>query len=231
MAADGQQLPALLQLASSGLPIGGFSYSSGLESAVETGVIGDADSAGRWIRANLLRLWARNEARVWPALYRAWEVLDHAALQRWNGWLLAGRDTAELRLETTQMGRSLALWLLKLSPLARLDPARRELLEQLTPLSHATTHALAAFSLGLDLQSGLHALGWSLLEAQVSAAVRLVPLGQTDGQQVLRELSLDLAEAIGIALAEPASAASNFAPMLSILSARHENQYSRLFRS
>lgn len=228
---DSMALPALLQLASSGLPIGGFSYSSGLESAVNCGLVHDSASAAQWIESALLQCWAVNEARVWLALNRAWAEMDGATLEKWNDWLIATRDTSELRLETSQSGRSLVLWLLKLEDLPRLDEARRQLLEQLQPIAYPCAHALAAWCLDLNVYSGLHALGWSLLEAQTSAAVRLVPLGQTQGQQILRSVGGLLPDAVQIAQSGPAEQAKSAAPMLSILSAQHEVQYSRLFRS
>lgn len=228
---DPATLPALLQLASPGLPIGGFSYSSGLEAAVDAGLIHDARSAHDWIAHALHSVWAPGDARIWPALHEAWAHHDADRIQDWNDRLIASRDTRELRLETLQSGRSLALWLLQLDTPGRLDAARRRSLEQVQPVALPTAHALASWSLGLDPPLGLYALGWSLLEAQVSAAVRLVPLGQTQGQQILRACGLRLPAAIDHARAAPPHEALTSTPMLSILSARHETQYSRLFRS
>lgn len=224
-------LPALLQLASSGLPIGGFSYSSGLEAAVASGVVHDSASARHWIQHAVQTVWAEGEARVWPTLYRHWAAADFTGVQHWNDWLLASRDTQELRLETSQSGRSLALWLLQLEAPGQLDASRRQAVQYLQPATLPCVHALVSWSLGLDPQQGLLALGWSLLEAQVSAAVRLVPLGQTQGQQILRACASSLPAVVAAASSASPTTALSANPMLSILSAQHETLYSRLFRS
>jgi urease accessory protein len=224
-------LSALLQLASAALPIGGFSYSGGLEAAVDAGVVHDRDTAQQWLQVQLHEVWARGEAAVWPALYTAWTRTDNGVIEHWNEWLLAARDSAELSLESEQMGRSLALWLLALPTTPDMDAAQRSLLTTLRPIAYATAHAAAASALRIPLREGLYAFGWSLLENLSAAAVKLVPLGQNDGQHVLRNVAATLDAAVATALATAAENACNFAPMLSLLSAQHETQYSRLFRS
>lgn len=224
------QLPALLQLASAALPIGGFSYSSGLEAAVELGLVHDRASAERWIEVQL-QCWARGEASIWPALHAAWQQYDEPEIRYWNEHAIAGRDSAEARLESSQMGRSLALWLLALPAPPGLDQAARALLAQLRPISLVCAHAAAAAALELAVPNGLHALGWSLIESQSAAAVKLIPLGQDEGQHLLRRLATGLPLAVATALERDPAAAQTFAPMWSVLSAQHETQYSRLFRS
>lgn len=224
-------LPGLLQLASAALPIGAFSHSLGLEAAVDAGVVGDAASAERWIGDHLELVWARGEAPVWTALYQAWEQTDANVLMHSNDRVLATRESGELLLECTQTGHSLRLWLLALPELTGLRADQRQALQQLQPIAYTSVHALAARALGLSAAIGLHALGWSLLENLGTAAVKLVPLGQTQGQALLRRLSLRLPAAIDRALITPVEDACNFAPMLAIRSAQHESQYSRLFRS
>ncbi len=227
----GRHLPALLQLASAALPIGGFSYSSGLEAAVECGMVHDRDSAQQWLHVQLHEVWAGGEGAVWPALYAAWTRADNDAVEHWNDWLLAARDSAELRLESEQMGRSLALWLLALPTVPGIDTTQRSLLTTLRPIAYTAAHAAAASILRIPQRDGLYALGWSLLENLSAAAVKLVPLGQNDGQHVLRNVAATLDAAVTAALAAAPENACNFSPMLSLLSARHETQYSRLFRS
>lgn len=226
-----ETLPALLQLASAALPVGAFSHSLGLEAALEAGAMRDAEGAERCIADHLALIWAAGEAPLWRGQYAAWSALDDAALLAGNARLLAMRETAELRLETEQTGRSLRQWLLALPATPALDAPRRALLERLDPPAYASVHALAAQALGLDERSGLHALAWSLAENLTTAAVKLVPLGQVAGQAILRRLGAMLPALVDRALTIEPDAACNFAPMLAILSARHETQYTRLFRS
>jgi urease accessory protein len=226
-----ESLAGLLQLSSAALPIGAFSHSLGLEAAVEAGLVRDVLSAERWIGDQLECQWARAEGPLWLSAYAAWSEPDAPALQRGNDRLLALRESRELLLECTQTGHSLRQWLLTLPAIPQLRPEQRTLLGQLQPVAYACVHALAARALDLSADSGLHACAWSLLENLCSAAVKLVPLGQTQGQALLRRLALRLPQALARAQSTPIDAISNFAPMLAILSAQHESQYSRLFRS
>ncbi|MHC1480417.1 urease accessory protein UreF [Frateuria aurantia] len=222
---------ALLQLASATLPVGAFSHSLGMEAALEAGQLGDAEQAETWIADYLEWIWAPGEAVYWLALQAAWSARDGAQIVDLNQQIVATRETAELRLESEQTGRSLRQWLLALPQAPRLGPWQREQLIQLEPVSWVSVHACASVSLGIDTEDALHALGWSLLENLVAAAVRLVPLGQIAGQAILRRQALRLPALIRQAEAIPVADARNFAPMLGLLSARHETQYTRLFRS
>lgn len=224
-------LPALLQLASAALPVGAFSHSLGLEMAQEAGVVHDATSAGRWIGDYLTLVWAVGDAPLWRAQYAAWQAGDAAAVHHHNDTLLALRETAELRLESEQTGRSLSQWLQALPELPALDATRCTMLDGLSPPAYVSVHACAAQLLGIDEASGLHALGWSLAENLVTAAVKLVPLGQVAGQAILRRAATQLPSLVAQALTHAPAQVSNFAPLLGILSARHETQYTRLFRS
>jgi urease accessory protein len=201
-------LSKLLQLASPALPVGAYSYSQGLEAAVEAGIVHDAASAERWIADMLEFSMARLEA---PML---WRMLQGEDL---NEVFLASRETAELRAETVQMGGSLKRLLADLSIEIKVDEP-----------SFPCAFAAAALAWELDRKETLVAYLWSWLENQVMAAIKAVPLGQTAGQKMLLLLG-DRLEAI----AERAMQGewSNLAPGLAVLSARHETQYSRLFRS
>jgi urease accessory protein len=202
-------LARLLQLASPTLPVGAYSYSQGLEAAVEAGIVKDAPSAEAWIADALSFSVGRFEAPV------LWRMMQGEAL---NDFFLASRETAELRAETLQMGHSL-----------------KKLVEELglgsVPLetpAYPTVYAFAVDRMQLDRREALIAYLWSWLENQVMAAVKAVPLGQTAGQKMLLALGARLSDIASKAeTAEPA----NFAPGLAMLSARHETQYSRLFRS
>jgi len=199
--------PRLLQLASPTLPVGAYSYSGGLEAAIEAGIVKDAASARRWIGEVLEFSVLRMEA---PLLLKMIE----APAAEWNETLLASRETAELRAETVQMGYSLN----RLLPELGVEPCPYE--EPSFPAVFA--HAVRAW--GLGARQALTAYLWAWLENQVMAAVKAVPLGQTDGQKILLALGAKLHE---LDEEEP----GNFAPGLAILSSLHETQYSRLFRS
>lgn len=228
---DPVALPALLQLASAGLPVGAFSHSLALEMAVEKQVVFDADSAQRWVGDYLGHVWSSGEAPLWHAQHQAWAMLDGAALSEGNDTLLAMRESAELLHETVQTGRSLLLWLQALPDMPALTARHRQLLATLQPPAFASVHACATQVLGLDARGGLHALGWSLAENLTMAAIKLVPLGQVAGQGILRRVAAQLPAWIDAALQLSPAQATNFSPMLGIVSAQHETQYTRLFRS
>jgi urease accessory protein len=226
---------ALLQLvwlASPALPVGGFSYSEGLEAAVDAGLVDDETSLRRWLRDQLLLTLARCDLPAAAAAFKAWRRGDAARVAELNAWLLATRETAELRRQTEQMGRSLVDWLGNRGD-TRADSAQR--LEQLATLypapSWPVAFALAAERTGAPLREALlvFAFGWS--ENLVQAAIKAVPLGQSAGQRVLAALAEAVPEAVDRALRMPDSERQAYSPMLAIQSARHETQYSRLFRS
>lgn len=225
------QLISLLHLASPALPIGGFSYSQGLESAIDAGIVRDADTAGRWVRDNLVHVQTQCEAPVWLLLHRAWLAGDHAAIRQWNDWFHATRETSELRLETEQMGWSLAKLV---GQMEWGGPAMRDALRDMTPLCLPTAFTAACVALDISARDGLAAYLFNWAENQVAAAIKAVPLGQVAGQQILRSLHRAVLDAVDEA-EQRASAdppmLSTFSPMLGLLSARHETQYSRLFRS
>lgn len=199
--------PRLLQLASPTLPVGAYSYSGGLEAAIEAWLVADARSAQRWIGDVLEFSVLRMEA---PLLRRMIETPD----ARWNEEFLASRETAEMRAETVQMGYSLN----RLLPELGMEELHCE--EPSFPAVFA--HAVRQWE--IDARQALTAYLWAWLENQVMAAVKAVPLGQTDGQKILLALGARLHD-----LDEEET--GNFAPGLAMLSSLHETQYSRLFRS
>jgi len=201
-------LARLLQLASPTLPVGAYSYSQGLEAAVEAGIVTDAESAQRWIGDVLEFSVAKIELTVLRQ-----QLVEPS--QATNDLFLASRETAELRAETVQMGQSLAKLLTDLG----IDvPIEQPALP--------TSFACAARAWNIPASDAAVAYLWSWLENQVMAALKSVPLGQTAGQKILLALGARLHDLAG---APPQW--SNFAPGLACLSARHETQYSRLFRS
>ena len=199
--------PRLLQLASPTLPVGAYSYSGGLEAACEAGIVTDAASARRWIGDVLAHSVLKMEA---PLLLR---MIEAPAVE-WNEQFLASRETAELRAETVQMGYSLN----RLLPDLGVEACPYEV------PSFPAAYAQAVRAWGIPARQALTAYLWAWLENQVMAAVKVVPLGQTDGQKMLLALGARLGD---VSEDEP----GNFAPGLAMLSSRHETQYSRLFRS
>jgi urease accessory protein len=221
-------LARLLQLASPALPVGAYSYSQGLESAVEAGVVGDPTMAQNWIGDALDNSIAQVEAPIFLRLMDSWRAHDYAAVARWNGLFLASRETSELRSETLQLGYSLGKLL---GELEGTDEKTRAQLVGLEEVSLPAAFACAAAQWNIPTQSALVAYLWAWVENQVMAAVKLVPLGQTDGQRILWAMGEKL-----LMVAERARSIDDdhigaFTPRLAILSSRHETQYSRLFRS
>jgi urease accessory protein len=215
----------LLQLASPTLPVGAYSYSQGLEAAIESRIVTDAASAERWIGDVLALAVAPMEAPVFLRLVAAWSANDPAAVARWNGEFVASRETAELRAETLQMGHSLRILL---RDLAVGDAAR---LEAVDDLAYPAAFAAAVAAWDIDAREALAAYLFAWIENQVMAAIKAVPLGQTQGQRMLATLAERIAAIVERAARAGDEDLCNFAPGLALASARHETQYSRIFRS
>ena len=224
----GFALARLLQLASPALPVGAFSYSQVLEAAVEAGSISDARSAERWIADVLVFSQARFEAPVWCRLHAAWIAGNGAEVRRWNDWFIATREAAELRAETLQMGYSLRRLCVDL---AEFDASSIAELASMNEVAFPTVFAFAAAKWEIPPRDAMIAYLWSWLENQVMAALKAVPLGQTDGQRLLGRLGTRLPAIVDEALGLDEAMFTNFTPGLAIASSRHETQYSRLFRS
>lgn len=226
-ALDAPSLLQLIWLASPALPIGGFSYSEGLESAVEHGIVAIETEASDWLTQQLHVTLARGDLAVVARAIPAWRRDDLALAGELNAWVLQTRETSELRLQTMQMGESLLQWLRNHDTAT---PAQLAACAQMQA-TYPVAFALAAAA----TQAGIHdcllafAFGWA--ENLVQAAVKSVPLGQNAGQRILARLAGEIPSAVAPALALADSERQAFAPMLAILSSQHETQYSRLFRS
>ena len=218
----------LMQLASPALPVGGFSYSEGLEAAVEAGLVRDEAQAGDWLLDQLHLGLARADLPLLAQALPAWQNGNLARIQELNDWMQHTRESAELRLQTQQMGRSLAQWLQNRQP----PDARVNQLAALVPApTWPVAFALAAAQTGAAPRDVLLAFGFGWAENMVQAAMRCVPLGQSAGQRMLARLIAALPPAVDRAAALPQERWQAHTPGLAILSARHETQYSRLFRS
>ncbi len=224
------EITALMQLASPALPIGGFSYSQGLEAAIDIGIVNNQQSALSWIKTNLLSVFSKSDARLWSLSYAALEKKDLKTLKEINDFCLANRESSEFRAESEQMGWSLL-------QIAKTQGWGIEFISELSsfkPLSLMTAHSFCAYHLNIQRSNGLAAFAFSWLENQVAAAIKTIPLGQVAGQQLLSELRKEIPAVIDdveLTQSEGLASIDNFSPMLAILSSRHETQYSRLFRS
>ena len=226
--ATDRRLARLLQLASPTLPVGAYSYSQGLEAAVDARIVHDAASAGAWIDDVLELTLARMEAPLLVRLLAAWHAGDARAVGEWNALLLASRETAELRAEAVQMGYSLVRLL---GDIGGLDAGDMAALHALEAPTFAAAFAFAAAKWGVPDADALVAYLWAWAENQVMAAVKAVPLGQTDGQRLLLALGDRLDDIAARAATLADDELGGYAPGLAVLSSRHETQYSRLFRS
>jgi urease accessory protein len=219
-----------LHLASPALPIGSFSYSHGLETAVECGLIRNEADADTWIADGLTEIVGRCDAPIVAFIHRAYRT-DHSQpapseITYWNSWFLASRESLELRRETEQMGWSLLRLANELNWVGS-----ETIVNQLDPVAFPTVFAVTAAALNLSETTTLTAFCFSWLETQVTAAMKLVPLGQAAGHGILTRCRAKIPAVVASASNTTPMQISSFAPMLSILSARHENQYTRLFRS
>lgn len=226
MTTDAARL-ALLWLASPALPVGAFSYSEGLEAAIESGDAADESACARWLGDQLMLAQARCDLPLVAAAMAAWSSGADAEADALNRWALATRETAELRRQAEQMGRSLADWIGQ-----RHGDAARARLAALQPApAWPIAFALAASLAGAPVRDALLACAFGWAENLVQAAVKAVPLGQSAGQRILATLAAAIPTAVDAALARGPDERQAFTPMLAIRSAQHEAQYSRLFRS
>ncbi|WKB54570.1 urease accessory protein UreF [Eleftheria terrae] len=218
----------LMWLASPALPVGGFSYSEGLETAVDSGRVASEAQAGDWLLDQLHLALAPCDLPVVAAALPAWQADDGERLAALNRWVAMTRESSELRQQTEQMGRSLGEWLRHRGT----EPARLARLLGLAPApSWPVAFALAASQAGATPRDALLAFAFGWAENMVQAAIKAVPLGQSAGQRILGRLADALPQVVDAALALPEAGRQAHVPMLAILSSQHETQYSRLFRS
>ena len=215
----------LLQLASPAMPVGAYSYSEGIETLVDTGAIASSQSLKHWLLQELKYGAIRIEAAVMVRAYEA-AMGDVAALVYWNQWLSAFRETEELRQQSWQMGRSLMRLLLELQPqLADVIDAVGN------PCNFAIAFGIAAAHWNINLSDAILGYLHSWATNLITAGIKLIPLGQTAGQQLLLELHTNIINATEEILTLEDDNLSNCGWGLSLASMAHETQYTRLFRS
>lgn len=217
-------LLSLLRLTSSSLPIGSFAYSQGLESAVELGWIQTADDAASWIAGLLHHTQLRQDVPLFVRLYRAWEANDLNQVVGWNARVMAMREAAELRAEERASGMALARLL------GALDIPRARQAEN-HGFGYLAMFALASVKWGIDIEDAACGYLWTWSQNQVTAAVKIIPLGQTAGQRLLGDLAATIPAIVRAGFAISDDDIGCTAPGLAITSALHERQYTRLFLS
>ena len=228
-------LARLLQLSSQALPIGGYSHSQGLESAIEHGLVKNEPSVQGWI-LDVLEFSMKSFEIPWMlSMGAAWAAGDSAAVASMNEEFLSTRESAELRAAAVQMGFSLRALLDVLPdfPADLLDTLR-----SIPEPSLPCVWSAAATAWQIETREAVMGYLWAWAENQVLVAMKALPLGQSAGQRVLLKIGLSIAEIAahmnsgGIASPGMSNGCySNFSPGLAILSSLHETQYSRLFRS
>jgi len=215
----------LLQLVSPGLPIGMYSYSQGMESAVADGWVASAEDANEWLSGTMHAGMLYIDLPVLARLYDSWLCDQSETAIEWSQTLLAYRETAELRLEDRQCGQALARLLVSLG------------YEDLQAWTRSKETTLAfifsyiAMKWKITPHQALLGYCWSWLENQVLCAVKLVPLGQVAGQRLLINLADEIPLLVEKALSLKDDELGGSAFSLALASSRHEMQYSRLFRS
>jgi urease accessory protein len=216
----------LLQLASPALPVGAYIYSEGLEMLVENGTINNRTTLQDWVKAELCYGAIRLDGAVMVRAYQSVKIHDLNGLSYWNSWLSAARETEELRTSSWQMGRSLIRLLVDLIP-------------QFAPITdavgnrcnYAVAFGIAAAHWNIEIKAALLAYLHSWASNLITAGVKLIPLGQTAGQQIL----LSLQELLVVVTKEIMELEDDNLSCcswgLSLASMAHETQYTRLFRS
>lgn len=215
----------LLHLASPTLPVGAYTYSQGLEWAVESGAVRNEAEALHWIGDCLQHGLARCEAVYLAQMLVAWSADDVPRLAELDADFIASRETAELRAETLQMGYSLQ----KL--LADLPSIPSELLSAIKTPCFPLAWSCAAAHWRIPAEEAVTGYLWAWAENQVMAAIKAVPLGQTAGQRLLLALGDLMPELARQAIAMPIEDTRNFLPAYAIACSLHETQYTRIFRS
>ena len=209
----------LLQVSSPSLPVGAYSYSQGLEWAVECGWVTDATSFRQWLKEQLTGTITQQDLPLFLRMYYACESANVSALTYWDAMALAMRETSELRHEELQRGRATALLLEKFG----IDSSGVQ--------SQIAALAVYCVKENITVSDSMAGYAYSWLDSQVTAGIKLVPVGQSEGQLILYTFSGLLKDSIATAQVIPDDEIGYSSPALSIASSLHETQYCRLFRS
>lgn len=213
----------LWQLISPALPVGSFAYSQGLEYAIDSGWIKNEEETSKWINGLIRNSLSTLDVPVMQRFYKAWQDEDIETAIHWNNWLLAARESKEIKAEDIQLGEALYR---VLQGLDLTGTVSKEI-----PWCYSAMFAYAAVKWEIPFEDAAKGLVWAWSENQVAAAIKLVPLGQTAGQRVLSSALKEIPGAIETGIDCNEEDIGVLAQGLGIASALHETQYSRLFRS
>lgn len=221
-----QDLYRLMTWLSPSFPIGAYSFSHGLEAAVQSGRVRDMETTRCWIADVLASGDGQSDLVFLAAAWRAAENEDQ--LREVHELALAFQPTAEIKLEATAQGAAFIRAASAAWPCPGID-AVKSVVDG--PIVYSVAVGAVARSHGINEEAVLQAYGHAFVANLVSAAIRLIPLGQTDGQKIIAALSDDTHTAVTRALATPLDQVTSSCIMVDVMSMQHEVQYTRLFRS
>jgi urease accessory protein len=227
------RLPALILQTwlSPAFPVGGFAYSHGLEWAVEDGSVRDLDSLVTWLGGVLHHGAGRSDAILLAHAWRAVSAGDLDGLDAVAALSAALQPTRERRLEAVAQGEAFLKAVRATWPAPALEAAAAALARAALPMPLPVAIGAAAAAHGLPLPATLAAAVVAFLANLSSAAVRLVPLGQTDGQRAIAAVMSDALAVAVEAETAPLDEVGGASFRADVASALHETQYTRLFRS
>ncbi|WP_431323252.1 urease accessory protein UreF [Rhizobium sp. YTU87027] len=214
----------LLRLVSPSLPVGAFSYSRGLEWAVHAGWVKNDATVRDWILGSLENIFAVVDGALFWRMIQALYAEDRSGFSHANAWLAACRESSEMQAEDRRMGEALIILLKALGVPAAQAYAGTE-------LTYPASFAIAAHHWQVAPFSALQGLMWAVVEAQVAAAIRVVPLGHVAGQRILIDAVPIVERSAASAITLDDAEIGNLSVAQAMASAWHETQYSRLFRS
>ena len=215
----------LMNLMSPTLPIGGFTYSQGIEKAIESNWITDFESAKKWLESQLLINLKFTDLPILMRLYKSVDSKNYKCVTYWSNFLLACRETMELRDEENNRGRSLA----KLIESLEKDQAKEW--SEILKTNHLLGYAFLSNVWNISIKKLLLGYSWSWLENQVAATVKIIPLGQTDGQKLLNEIIKKIPSVVEEVEIINDNEIGISQPAFVIASCLHETQYTRIYRS
>lgn len=221
-----QNLYRLMTWLSPSFPVGAYSFSHGLEAAVDSRLVHDMETTRCWIAEILSRGDGQSDLVFLAAAWRAAE--NENQLREVHELALAFQPTAEIQLESTAQGAAFIKAASAAWPCPGID-ALKSVVDG--PIVYSVAVGAVARSHGVEEEAVLQAYGHAFVANLVSAAIRLIPLGQTHGQKIIAALSDDVDTAVARALVTPLDLVSSSCIMVDVMSMRHEVQYTRLFRS